>query len=1439
MKRILGLDLGTTSIGWALVNEAEHESEQSSIIKLGVRVNPLTVDESSNFEKGKAVETNQVRRLKRGAHRNLQRYKQRRATLLSILRKNGFITDQTLFSENGANSTYETYNLRAKAVVDKISLEEFARVLLMINKKRGYKSSRKAKSGEDGKLIDGMTVAKRLYDEDITPGQLCFQILSEGKKVLPDFYRSDLQQEFDRIWDYQAQFYPEVLTFELKERLVGKNASQTWDTLAQYFVWTEQRKVWNEALAQNEVKNVVFQLTKPNRKVKGVELKKENYEWRHKALSEKMHPEKLAIVFQEINADINKSSGYLGAISDRSKNLFFNNITVGQYLMNRLNENRHNSLKNLVFYRQDYMDEFERIWESQARFYPQLTSELKAEIRDVVIFYQRRLKSQKSLISMCEFERKEKEVVCNGKTKTIVVGSRVVPRSSLLFQDFKIWQTLNNVEVIVVDDFGKKRRTKKNIISPSNATEAAETLELEGRRRLTQEEKEMLAEELSIKAELKKSQVLKLLFGVTESLDLNFECLKGNTTGHSLYQAFSKMMDLSGHEPLDFKKATSDLKSQTYAVFKTLGWNCNILDTQVYLDKALDEQTSYKLWHLLYSFEGDNSATGDSKLKEKLTTLCNCPTDYVGPLIDIVFEDDYGSLSAKAIRKILPYMKEGCGYDVACTYAGYRHSASSLTKEEIEQKELLDQLELLPKNALRNPVVEKILNQMVNVVNEIINTYGRPDEIRVELARELKKNQKEREQMTKAISVATKQQEQIRELLQKEFGISNPSRNDIIRYRLYEELKANGYKTLYSDIYIPREKLFSKEIDIEHIIPKARLFDDSFSNKTLEYRSVNINKGSQTAYDFVRETYGEEGLKRYLSTCTSLFAQQKTKLKKLKMTEAEIPEDFIDRDLRNTQYIAKRALSMLHTICRRVVATSGSITEQLRKDWELIDVMKELNWDKYAAIGKVSYHQDRDGRQIGRITDWTKRNDHRHHAMDALTVAFTKPAFVQYFNNKNAAHQEGSELYAIRNAYFQNGRAKAPIPLHTFRAEALRHLAQILVSIKAKNKVVTLNVNKVHKPKGGTYTKVQLTPRGQLHNETIYGSRREYATKEETVGSAFDVEKIATVCKAIYREALLWRLNEFGGDPKKAFTGKNALDKNPIWLNEAHTKAVPSKVKTVNFDTTYTIRKDISPDLNVAKVVDTKIRKLLEARLEAFGGDPKKAFINLEGNPIWLNQAQGICIKRVTIYGVSNAQSLHDKRDKEGRLVLDEQGNTIPVDFVNTSNNHHVAIYQKLVLDKKGNPTLDENGEPRMELDERVVSFYEAVARVNQGLPAVDREYKRDEGWKFLYTMKQNEYFVFPNETTGFDPREVDLLDPDNYALISPNLFRVQTMSKVMYGNSTVRDYKFRHHLETTVSDVKELRDLTYKQYKSLQFLRNIIKVRINHIGEIVSVGEY
>ena len=93
MKKIVGLDLGTTSIGFALVNEAENREEKSSIIKLGVRVNPLTVDEMTNFEKGKSITTNADRTLKRSMRRNLQRYKLRRENLIEILKENGFISN--------------------------------------------------------------------------------------------------------------------------------------------------------------------------------------------------------------------------------------------------------------------------------------------------------------------------------------------------------------------------------------------------------------------------------------------------------------------------------------------------------------------------------------------------------------------------------------------------------------------------------------------------------------------------------------------------------------------------------------------------------------------------------------------------------------------------------------------------------------------------------------------------------------------------------------------------------------------------------------------------------------------------------------------------------------------------------------------------------------------------------------------------------------------------------------------------------------------------------------------------------------------------------------------------------------------------------------------------------------------------------------------------
>src|SRR5690554_4649166 len=409
-KNILGLDLGTTSIGFAHVLEAKTPSD-SKIKQIGVRVNPLTTDEQSNFEKGKSITTNAERTLKRGARRNLDRYQDRRKNLIDALLKTNIISTTTLLAENGKNTTHSTWFLRSKAATEKIGKEDFARVLLAINKKRGYKSSRKAKNEDDGQLIDGMFVAKRLYDESLTPGQLAFQLLKEGKKYLPDFYRSDLQAEFDKVWNFQKQFYPEIFTDEFYKELQGKGQRAT-----SAMFWKKYQ--FNTADLKNIDENLKNERTvKLNLRDK---KKLQAYKWRSDAVSKQLEKEKAAYVITEINNNLNNSSGYLGAISDRSKELYFNKETVGQNLYNQLKENPHTRLKNQVFYRQDYLDEFEKIWETQSKFHPELTIKLKEEIRDIVIFYQRKLKSQKGLISFCEFESQDKIIDGKKDRKSVV-----------------------------------------------------------------------------------------------------------------------------------------------------------------------------------------------------------------------------------------------------------------------------------------------------------------------------------------------------------------------------------------------------------------------------------------------------------------------------------------------------------------------------------------------------------------------------------------------------------------------------------------------------------------------------------------------------------------------------------------------------------------------------------------------------------------------------------------------------------------------------------------------------------------------------------------------------------------------------------------------------------------------------------------------------------
>jgi len=1431
MKKILGIDLGTTSIGFAQVNESD-DFKSSSIVRMGVRVNPLTTDEQTNFEKGRPISINADRTLKRGARRTLDRYQDRRSNLIDAMAKANLITKDTVLAENGKNTTHSTLNLRAKSVNEKVQKEEFARILLSINKKRGYKSSRKTPNEDEGKAIDGMSIAKKLYDENLTPGQLAYQLLRDGKKYLPDFYRSDLQAEFDKVWSCQRQFYPEIFTDEFKKELAGKGQRAT-----SAIFW----KTYNFNTAENKG-------TREEKKLKA-------YEWRSKAIDQELQKDEVAYVITEINHNLNNSSGYLGAISDRSKELYFNKQTVGQYLYQQIQDKPHTKLKNQVFYRQDYFDEFETIWEAQAKFHPELTQELKKEIRDIIIFYQRKLKSQKGLISFCEFERKEIEIERGGQKVKRTIGLKVASKSSPLFQEFKIWQVLSNVLI-------RKKGCEIRNLEADNQMKLSDKQEVLV---FDLQAKQILFEELNIKGNLKASKVIELLGYSTKDWEINYSELEGNRTNKALFNAYLKIIELEGYDTKDLLNLKSnkdevelddisvpalDIKDMVKRIFESLEISTDIFEFNAELDgKGFEQQSSYQLWHLLQSYEGDDSPSGNERLYGLLNQKFGFKKEHAQILASVALSDDYGNLSTKAMRKIYPYIREQT-FDKAAAIAGYRHSASSLTREEIANRPLKEKLDLVKKNSLRNPVVEKILNQLVNVVNTLIevnsekdsngniNNYFRFDEIRIELARDLKKNAKERAEMTTNVNAAKIQHEKIFKLLQAEFGIKNPTRNDIIRYKLYEELKNNGYTDLYTNTYIPREILFSKEVDIEHIIPQSKVFDDSFSNKTIVFRRDNLDKGNRTAFDYIDSRLGKEKLIDFEQRIEFLFEQgkknkdegiSKAKYQKLLKREVDIGDGFIERDLRDTQYIAKKARNMLYEICRVVTPTTGAITDRLREDWDLINIMQELNFDKFKQLGLTELVEKKDGSFKERIVNWSKRNDHRHHAMDALTIAFTKHSHIQYLNylnaRKNEAHKQHDHIIAIEaketNVVIDdlgNKKRKFNLPLSGFREEAKKHLENILVSFKAKNKVFTKNKNKTISAKGEKI-KVELTPRGQLHKETVYGKYQFYVSKDERIGLKFDLQTIAKVANPTFKRLLLERLLENGGDAKKAFSGKNTLAKNPIYLDDSRLELMPEIVKLIWLEDDYSIRKDVTPenfkDIKIIdKILDDGVKRILKKRLTDYNNNPKEAFSDLEKNPIWLNEEKGIAIKRVKISGVNNAEPLHYKKDHLGNEILDEDKNLIPTDFVSTGNNHHVAVYR----DEKGN------------LQEDVVSFYEAVARVNQGLPIIDKTLKAYLGWTFLFTMKQNEYFIFPNEKTGFNPSEIDLLDPQNNKLISPNLFRVQKF--------TIKDYFFRHHLETNVEDNLKLKNITWKREGS-SGISKIVKVRINHTGQILKVGEY
>ena len=813
--------------------------------------------------------------------------------------------------------------------------------------------------------------------------------------------------------------------------------------------------------------------------------------------------------YRTVKADYGdkKQGAYVSEVLKRHKEINEQGLTIGEFLYNGLKSDAAYRCKERIFPRIAYMEEFDAIMSCQKAFYPDvLTDENIAHIRDYIIFHQRPLKSCKHLVGRCSLERHFKEI--NGQLRDC--SPKVAPRTSPLFQVCKIWESINNICV-------------KNKVN--------DTLHI------TLEQKQAIFAFMNTHEKLKAND-LKALLGVKSKewqfgKAVNGTGMQGNTTYCTIEKALTKHKEYN--HLLNFDLST-DCK-------EVVNIETGEITEVKFINASFEKQLLYELWHTLYSI---------SNIEELRETLKNKFNIIDETVIDDLCQIDfvkagYSNKSSRAIRKVLPYLQDGMQYYDAKLMAGYNDT--TLTKEQNMTRELVERLLPIKKGELRQPVVEKILNQLVNLVNALMHEYGRFDEIRVELARELKQNREERESATKAMARNQKQNEEIAQRIQKEYGLT-PTRSRIQKYKMWEE---SEHICIYCGKTVSaKEFLLGFGVEVEHIIPRSVIFDDSFANKVCSCSECNKEKNNRTAFDYMK-TKNEGNFAAYIERINDLAERGKissTKRKKLLMPASELPTDFIERQLRESQYIAKKAKEILQTICHNVYSTTGSITDFLRHLWGWDEVLHTLNFSRYQAAGLTEMvEREIDGKKIEveRIAGWSKRMDHRHHAIDALTIACTKQGYIQRINNLNSLKEVSFSSF---NDEKQNSETRQRLTRleryikmqpHFTTAEVEQAVEGIAVSFKSGKRAASTGRRYIYK--GGKRICVQrgiIIPRGALSEESVYGRIQDYKTGEQEYVKKYDISSITLktiedVIDKRIRETLRARLIQFGGKPEKAF----------------------------------------------------------------------------------------------------------------------------------------------------------------------------------------------------------------------------------------------------------------------------------------------------------------
>ncbi len=429
--------------------------------------------------------------------------------------------------------------------------------------------------------------------------------------------------------------------------------------------------------------------------------------------------------------------------------------------------------------------------------------------------------------------------------------------------------------------------------------------------------------------------------------------------------------------------------------------------------------------------------------------------------------EGHGRFGITATTALLQQLKaDVVTYAEAANRAGYHHSdhrtgechdelpyyGEVLAREIAPGKEdYADELER-QWGKITNPTVHIGLNQLRKLMNAIVRQYGRPDYIHVELARELKLNEKQKAEHKRRIKqttdAAAERSKKLMEIGQRDSG------GNRMLLRIWEQL--NPFNPLdrrcpYCGDGIGIEMLMNGSADIDHIIPYSKCLDDSVGNKVVSHTHCNRQKGNKTPW----ERWGD-------TDRWPIIQDQVARLHKSKqwrfgpdaMDRVERDGGFIARQLTDTQYLSRIAgkyLSILYTPDegRRVYAVTGRMTAMLRRLWGLNDILPDHNWVKNEHSSAPK-----------------NRLDHRHHAIDAAVVGATDASMIQKIATA-AGRAKDQDL--------DRQFVDLPHPWEGFREDLRDKLHATTVSFKSD-----------HGRKGRPRKDRDATS-GRLHNDTAYG----------------------------------------------------------------------------------------------------------------------------------------------------------------------------------------------------------------------------------------------------------------------------------------------------------------------------------------------------------------